>query len=101
MYEELPTILLDFLIYIETIRAKSKNTVKEYLYDLRLFLRFLKIHKNSPSSFLQPDFDINAISIKDVDIHFIESVVLSDLYNFMSYVSNRRDNSPSSRARKV
>lgn len=101
MYTELPVVLTDFLIYMETIRAKSKNTVKEYLYDLRIFLRFMKVHKNSPFLLHQKDFDINDINISDVDISLIRSIILSDLYNYMSYVSKFRDNSPSSRARKV
>jgi site-specific recombinase XerD len=80
-----------------TIRGKSKNTVKEYYYDLRLFLRFLKQQKqpsDTPTEF-------NRISVKDLSVDFIKSIALSDLYSFMSYVSNSRFNSPHSRARKV
>jgi len=41
-YGEAPAIIKDFLSYMETIRGKSKNTIHEYYYDLRLFFRFMK-----------------------------------------------------------
>lgn len=94
--DEAPQILRDFLNYMETIKGKSVNTIKEYYYDLRLFLRFLKIHRNLAKA---DDFD--AIDISDVSIELIKSVTLSDLYSYMSFLSRERDNSASSRARKV
>ena len=92
-----PMILRDFLNYIETIKGKSRNTVKEYFYDLRMFLRFLKLHRNIVDK--KTDFD--EIDIMDVDINLIRTVTLSDLYSFMSFISRERDNSSPSRARKV
>ena len=41
-----PKILRDFLIYHETIKGHSQNTVDEYFLDLRTFFRYLKIHRN-------------------------------------------------------
>ncbi len=43
---ELPIILEDYLNYMETIKCTSPNTVKEYFFDLRMFLRFLKMIKD-------------------------------------------------------
>ena len=40
---KIPVILEDYLDYMETIKGTSSNTVKEYYFDLRIFLRFLKI----------------------------------------------------------
>jgi len=91
-----PLIVKDFLNYMQTIRGKSKNTVKEYYYDLRLFLRFIKRQKE-----LTDEPDIEKIDISDVDADLIKSITLSDLYSYMSFVSGERDNNPSSRARKV
>jgi len=98
LYNDAPIILKDFLNYMETIKGKSKNTVKEYFYDLRLFFRFMKLHKKSvnPSS-----ADFENIDISDIDIDFIKTITLSDLYEFMSFLSRERDNNSSSRARKV
>ena len=36
------TPITDFLNYMETIKGKSSNTIKEYHYDLRTFFRYLK-----------------------------------------------------------
>lgn len=96
MYDEAPLIVRDFLSYIETIQGKSANTAKEYFYDLRLFLRFIKQYNETT------DKDaFEKIQISDMTINDIKSVTLSDLYTFMSFVSKERDNSASARARKV
>ena len=97
MYNDAPPIIRDFLNYMETIKGKSKNTVKEYFYDLRLFIRFIKQYKN----LVPHDMDFESINIADANIDLIKSVTLSDLYEFMSFLSRERDNNPSSRARKV
>lgn len=94
--DELPLVVKDFLNYMETIKGKSKNTVKEYYYDLRLFLRFLKHHRNPD---LETEFDKTDIS--DISIDLIRTVTLSDLYSYMSFLSRERNNKASSRARKV
>ncbi|HEX9063273.1 MAG TPA: recombinase XerC, partial [Clostridia bacterium] len=90
---EMPLILKDYFSYIQTIKGKSENTIKVYFFDLRVFFRFLKLHKNLANK--NTEFD--NIDICDVDIGLIKDVTLSDLYAFMSYVSNRRDNSSHAR----
>lgn len=95
--EEAPIIVQDFLNYMETIQGKSQKTTKEYYYDLRLFLRFMKLHKGM----VDKDVDIDTIDIADASIEDIKQITLSDLYAFMSYVSRERDNNANSRARKV
>ncbi len=94
---EMPLILKNYFSYIQTIKGKSENTIKVYFFDLRVFFRFLKLHKNLANK--NTEFD--SIDICDVDIGLIKDVTLSDLYAFMSYVSNKRDNSSRARARKV
>lgn len=89
----LPLILKDFLNYMETIKGKSSNTTKEYFYDLRLFLRYLKLEDESQ--------DLEEIDISDITIRNIKSVTLSDLYSYLSFISRERDNNASARARKV
>ena len=94
---EMPFILRDFLNYLQTIRGKSVNTVQVYFYDLRLFFRFLKIH----NKLVDKNTEFNEIDITDININLVKNVTLSDLYSFMSYVSNNRDNTSQARARKV
>lgn len=94
---EMPSVLRDFLNYLQTIKGKSINTVQVYFYDLRVFMRFLKIHRN----LVDKKIEFDEIDITDVDIVLLRTVTLSDLYSFMSFVSNNRDNTSYARARKV
>ncbi len=93
---EIPQVIRDFLSYMETIKGKSKNTTKEYYYDLRLFFRFMKLSKN-----LVNETEFDEIDISDITLEHVKSVTLSDLYSFMSFISRERDNTAPSRARKV
>lgn len=90
-------VLQDFLSYMLTIKGKSQNTVQVYFYDLRVFFRFMKLHRNIVSK----NTDFENIPITDIDLDFIRTITLSDLYAFLAYVSNNRDNSSYARARKV
>lgn len=98
LFSEAPQEVKDFLIYMETIKGKSKNTTQEYYYDIRMFLRFIKIHKN-----LLCDKNVNfeKIDISDITIENLRNINLSDIYEFMSFVSRNRGNNSNSRARKV
>ncbi len=98
----------DFLTYHETIRGHSKKTVNEYFLDLRTFFRFLKQSRGLADKGLEFD----QIPILDVGLDVIASVTLSDVYDFLSYLSRdraKRHNSPdteygldsAARARKV
>ena len=94
---EMPSILRDFLSYMQTIKGKSASTVQVYFYDLRVFFRFMKLHKKA----IDQKVDFDDIQINDIDLPFIKTISLSDLYAFMALVSNNRNNSSYARARKV
>ena len=107
-YSDCPQILADFLVYHESIKGQSAKTISEYYLDLRLFLRFIKLMRND----MPIACDINDISIKDIDIAFIREITTSDIFDFLSYLSNDRivnqkakikeyGISPASRARKL
>ena len=83
---EAPPILRDFLAYHETVKAHSKRTVDEYFLDLRNFFRYLKQTRDSGLSGLELD----EIDIMDVDLDFISSVTLTDIYGYMTYLSRDR-----------
>lgn len=63
----------------------------------RVFLRFLKLQRK----LVPASVDFDSIDISDVDEKFLKDVTLSDLYSYMSFVSNSRSNSAYARARKV
>jgi site-specific recombinase XerD len=95
--KNLPIYVEDFLAYMETIQGKSKGTIKGYRYDLSLLFKVLKLKKDTKYS----DANLDDIDISDIDIDFIKKITLSDLYSFLSYLANIRDNKNYARARKV
>lgn len=103
-----PQVLRDFLIYHETIRGHSKATVNEYYLDLRTFFRFLKLSRG----LVPRTTELEDISISDIDVPFVAAVTLTEVYDFLAYLSRDRikqANSPepeyglsaASRARKI
>lgn len=96
MYD-IPIVLEDFLNYIETIKGKSQNTVKEYFFDLRTLFRFLKIRYR----LVEQNCNFEEIDISDIDIELIKKVTLQDLYAFISFVDKNRNNKNYAKARKV
>ena len=44
LYAECPQFLKDCLIYMSVIKGKSENTIREYFYDLRMFLRYILVN---------------------------------------------------------
>ena len=103
-----PQLLRDFLSYHQTIQGHSKKTVDEYFLDLRNFFRYIKLDKG----LVDRKTPLEEISIDDVDIALIRSVKLTDIYSYLSFLSNSRARNakkpytgvglmPSTRARKV
>ena len=98
--EDSPEILLDFLSYHETIKAHSQRTVDEYYLDLRNFFRYLKWTRD-PALQEQP---MESVDVRDVDLTFVGSVTLTEIYAYMSYPNSDRSAkglNPTSRARKL
>lgn len=85
-YSDCPMILRDFLSYHETIKGQSQRTIAEYYLDLRMFFRFMKLIKNE----MPYNSDLESIPIKDVDLTFIKSITVSDIFDFLSYLANDR-----------
>lgn len=81
-----PQVLRDFLIYHETIRGHSKATVDEYYLDLRTFFRFLKLSRG----LVPRTAEFEEISISDVDVSFVAAVTLTEVYDFLAYLSRDR-----------
>ncbi len=85
-YTDCPQILRDFLSYHETIKGQSPKTIQEYYLDLRIFLRFMMLVKRE----MPYSTDLNTIDITSVDLQFIESISVSDIFDFLSYLANDR-----------
>lgn len=95
---DLPQLVIDFLNYLETIKGKSPNTISGYKIDLQLFFRFMKVYKENLNDL---SLELEEINISDVDEKFINTIKLTDIYAFLSFVEKERNNSTYARARKV
>ena len=91
-----PDYLNSFLNYSESILNKSPNSVKEYNYDLNMFLKFIKIHFK-----LTNEDDFSKIEIKDISIDTIKKIKLDDIHAFLSYMTREQRSKAATRARKV
>jgi len=105
---ESPEIIREFLFYHEAIKGHSQKTIDEYFLDLRMFFRFLKIHRNV----VPRDTAFESISIMDIDYDFVESLTIAEVYEYLSFLSRDRPTQanssstryglgPASRARKT
>lgn len=105
---EAPELIRDFLVYHETIKGHSRKTVDEYYLDLRTLFRFLKLHKD----IVRHGTTLEDIDIDDIDIQFVKSITLSDIYAYLAYLArdrvrnihstnSKRGLSPTTRARKI
>jgi site-specific recombinase XerD len=96
--ENLPSSLIDFLNYLETIKSKSPNTINGYKTDLVVFFRFMMIYTGKVKSDL---VEFEEIDIREIDDGFLKKIKLRDLYAFLSFTEKYRSNSSYARARKV
>lgn len=96
-WEASPPILQAYLGYMETVKGRSDKTINEYFTDLRTFFRYLKRARGLVS----PSLVFEEIPITDIDIDFIRTITLNDVYEYMNYAKNERSNSNKTRARKT
>ena len=92
-----PPIIKEFLGYMGTVKGKSPLTVEEYFMDFRTFFRYMKQHRNQ----VPQDMPFDEISIDDIDLEFIKTITLTDVYEYMNFVSTQRKNEATTRSRKV
>lgn len=96
-YSNMPPIIRDYLSHKFTIEGKSALTVKEYAYDLRTFFRYMIAKKNNITDIEK----IKKLSVKNIDISFVNDISLSDIYDYLLFLSKDMENSVKSRARKL
>lgn len=94
--DENPEFLNSFLDYSITILNKSPNSIKEYNYDLNMFLKYMMIHFA-----LTKENDFAKINIKNFDISTLRKITLDDIHAFVSHLAIDVRSKPATRARKV
>lgn len=95
-YTDIPKDVRDFLNYMGAILNRSPRTVNAYYVDLRTFFRFLMKHRG-----LVGDLDFNEIDTTNLDTAFIASITQEEVYEYLYFLKNERENDSSSRARKL
>ena len=91
-----PEYVNSFLDYSAVVLNKSPNSVKEYNYDLNMFLKYMKINFK-----LTKENDFSKINIKDFDIQTLKKITTNDINSFLSYLALNQGSKPATRARKI
>ena len=97
LLQSCPPVIRDFLTYNETIKGKSSRSVEGYYLDLQTFFRYILLVRGKAPK----DTEFDKISIAKVDISLIKTITISDLYAFMVFCKEERQNGAASRARKT
>lgn len=87
MNNEIPKIIENYLNYLTVIQGRAKSTIYAYKLDLILLIDFLKTKDKFK--------DI------EVDERFIRIIDLQDLYSFLAYIKDERQNDSCTRSRKI
>ncbi|ADL51381.1 tyrosine recombinase XerC [Clostridium cellulovorans] len=81
-----------YLGYLSIIKNRSENTILEYRIDLLMFFSYILKSRSitvADSNFAQ------------IDLEFIKSINLNDMYSFISYCQKTLNSSAGTRARKI
>ncbi|MBQ8296427.1 MAG: tyrosine recombinase XerC [Ruminococcus sp.] len=92
---ENPEFLNDYLVHIKVVQMLSDRTIQEYYFDIRLFLKYIYCMSNDVDGEIV-DMDISKMNSED-----LKKISVSDIYNFIFYTSDERQNSDRARYRKV
>ncbi len=90
-----PEFLNEYLAHIRVVKMLSERTVEEYYLDTRLFLKYFYNNLN------ESDKSIDETDISKMTTDDLQKITLSDIYNFIFYAADERQNSQRARYRKV
>lgn len=94
-YGDVPVYVRDYLFYLKNVRNLSSRTVDAYYTDLRGFFRFLVSYKDLS------DLPIDEINASGLTIDIVENLTLSDIYIYLNYTNDERQNNATTRSRKI
>lgn len=90
-----PDFLNEYLIHMKLVKLLSERTIEEYYFDIRLFLKYYCMMHSDISD------DINDIDISGFPVTDLKNITVSDIYSFIFYASDERNNSDKARYRKI
>lgn len=94
--DEMPDLVQQYALYLRNIRGLSAKTVDEYCMDLRTFFRFLKAKDLGMTEYSR----LAEISVRDINLDYIRRIKALDIFEFMNFVADERNNMSSTRQRK-
>ena len=97
----LPPVVREYCMSKLVIENKSPKTVEEYAGDLRIFLKFMMVHKGLSKARLTDYEEFSSIDISGVDIAFLNTISTIDVYEYLIYAQSVRGNEWCARARKL
>jgi len=80
-FNDIPDILVEFLEYHSTVRGHSDKTVFSYYTDLKILFRYIKMRRH----LVPRNLPFQEIDILDVDLDFIKSIKIEELYRYQSF----------------
>jgi len=93
--ESNPEFLNNYLVHIKIVQLLSERTIQEYYLDIRLFLKY--VYSNMHGL----DGSVEDVSIKDMTESDLRKITVSDIYSFILYTSDERNNADKARYRKI
>ncbi len=96
--EEFSSLIQEYASYKRSIQGCSQKTVDEYLLDLRTFFRYLVAREQNVPFHSEAFFqlDVSHIGLKE-----LEKIRAEDFYDYLTYVTDERENKWSARSRKL
>ena len=100
--KESPEFLNNYLKYKTYIAGRSKTTSDETYYDLRTFLRFVKLYLyDNDNLYTITKEDFFKIEIKDITTDDLAAITTSDLQKYVLFINNTLENEVVTRNRKI
>ncbi len=97
-YSDAPSCVQEFLNYKRITQNRSEKTVFQYYHDLRTFGRYL-LTQNYPEKYKSFVFeDIPFSAVDNTDYYNVKS---EDVFNFISFTANKKNNQVAARQRKI
>lgn len=93
--ENNPDFLNDYLVHMKVVKMLSERTIEEYYIDIRLFLKFYR------GNMLNLDMAVEDIDISIMTVEDLRKITVSDIYSFIFYAADERNNADKARYRKI
>ena len=110
---DLPEIVKKYLNYLKVVKGLSINTIEAYKIDLSLFLKYGEYYKGKANKEIEninkeliirqfdPKYHLYLLDISKISNAFIKNIDIDDIYTYMAFVEENRENNAKTRARKI